>query len=91
MCGSQALEQETVKLKLIWKCQNVKYNRAVGYLPEESCYHRAEQAQGKEVCCCQQRCKRSCRQEDHFDIKHVNVGFGVCPAGFLSCFGGYSK
>jgi hypothetical protein len=43
------------------------------------------------VCCCQQRCKRSCRQEDHFDIKHVNVGFGVCPAGFLSCFGGYSK
>jgi hypothetical protein len=32
MCGSQTPEQETVKLKLLWICQDVRDARAMGYL-----------------------------------------------------------
>ena len=32
MCGSQAPEQEAVKLKLLWRPQNVRHSSAVGLL-----------------------------------------------------------
>ena len=31
--------------------------------------------------------ERSWRSKEHFDIRHRDKEFGVCPAGFLSCFG----
>jgi hypothetical protein len=34
--------------------------------------------------------KKEWRSEDSFDISHGHAEFGVCPAGFLSCFGDYS-
>jgi hypothetical protein len=37
---------------------------------EESCQQGVEAAQEKEVCCSQQRPKRSWRFEKHFDISH---------------------
>ena len=30
---------------------------------------------------------RSWRSEEHFDIRRGDAEFGVCPAGFQSCFG----
>jgi hypothetical protein len=30
--------------------------------------------------------ERSWRSKEDFDIGHGNMEFGVCPAGFLSCF-----
>ena len=30
------------------------------------------------------------RSEGCFDIRDGDAGFGICPAGFLSCFGVYS-
>ena len=32
--------------------------------------------------------KREWRSENYFDIRHEDAEFGVCPAGFLSYFGG---
>jgi hypothetical protein len=34
--------------------------------------------------------KKEWRSEDRFDISHGDTEFGVCPAGFLSCFGDYT-
>jgi hypothetical protein len=34
--------------------------------------------------------KKEWRSEDRFDISHGDAEFGVCPAGFLPCFGDYS-
>jgi hypothetical protein len=31
--------------------------------------------------------ERSWRSEECFDIRCGDIQFGVCPAGFLSCFG----
>ena len=31
--------------------------------------------------------KKNWRSEAHFDIRHGDAEFGVCPAGFQSCFG----
>ena len=53
MCGSQTLEQEAVKSKLLWRPHEVRDARAVGYLPEESCEQEVEPAQEKELCCSQ--------------------------------------
>jgi hypothetical protein len=44
MCGSQIMEQEVVKLKLIWKTQSFKDARAVGYLNK-----KATNKEGKEL------------------------------------------
>ena len=33
------------------------------------------------------KAEMSWRSEEHFDIKHRDTEFGVCPAGFQSCFG----
>jgi hypothetical protein len=29
--------------------------------------------------------------EDPFDIRNEDAEFGVCPAGFMSCFGDYNE
>ena len=86
MCRPQTLKHETIKLKLLWRPQDA---RAVGYLMRKAA-SGSETSPGKEVCSCQQRWKRSWRSEDCFDIYHEDAKFGVCPAGFLSCFGDYS-
>jgi hypothetical protein len=64
--------------------------RAVGYLLRKVAKRGVELVQEEEVCCSQQRWKRSWRSEDCFDISHGDAEFGVCPAGFLSCFEDYS-
>jgi hypothetical protein len=47
MCGSQTLEQEAVTLKLLWRLQDVRDARAVGYLRKAA--NGVEPAQKKEV------------------------------------------
>jgi hypothetical protein len=34
--------------------------------------------------------KKEWRSEDPFDIRHEMQSLGVCPVGFLTCFGDYS-
>ena len=48
---------------------------------------QVEPAQREEVCC-SHKVGRSWRSEGWFVIRHGNAEFGVCPAGFWSCFGG---
>jgi hypothetical protein len=38
MYGSQTPEQEAVKLKLLWRPQDVRNARAMGYLPRKVAY-----------------------------------------------------
>jgi hypothetical protein len=59
MCESHTLEQEAVKLKLMWRPQDVKDARTVGYLSRTATNREwMFSAQEKEVCCSQQRKKR---------------------------------
>ena len=56
----------------------------MGYLPRRTA-NRMEPTQEKEACCTQ--VERSWRTKEHFDIRHGDAQFGVCPAGFQSYFG----
>jgi hypothetical protein len=74
------------KLKLPWRPQDVRDARAVGYLPRKAANREWNQPRRKkfvEV----NKDKRSWRSEESFNIKHGDIGFGVCPADFLSYFG----
>jgi hypothetical protein len=48
-----------------------------------------EPAQEKEVLQ-SAKMRKEWRSEDCFDIRHGDAEFGVCPAGFQTCFGDYS-
>jgi hypothetical protein len=36
----------------------------------------------RKKCVADKEAERSWRSEDHFDTRHGNAEFGVCPAGF---------
>jgi hypothetical protein len=74
------------KLGFYWKLQNVGDAKAVGYLPGRADSREWNQSKGKK-CAAVNGAGRSWRPEEHFDIRHGAAEFGVCPAGFQSCFG----
>jgi hypothetical protein len=77
MCGSQALEQEAVKLKLPWISQDVRDARAMGYLLRKSANKDWNQSK-------RQKCVVVNKGfgELKSDIRHRDAEFGVCPASF---------
>jgi hypothetical protein len=92
MCGFQILTQEAVTLNLPWRLQDVRDARAMVYLLRKAANREWNQLRRKKFVAVKKikKKKRSCRSVDHFDIRHRDAEFGVCPAGFLSCFGDYS-
>jgi hypothetical protein len=85
---SQTLEQEAVKLKFIWRLQDVKDDRAVGYLLRKAANSRGTNPEESSLLQ-STKMKRSWKSENYFDIRHSYAGFGVCPAHSLSCFDEY--
>ena len=80
-------------MKLPWRPQDVRDIIAMGYLLRKAPFKRElVPAQENKLCCCRMptavnKDERSWRSEENFDIGHVDMEFGVCPAGFQSCFG----
>lgn len=61
-----------MKPGLPWRTQDAEDAKVVGYMP------RRASAQQKEVCC---------SPKDHSGIRHRNIEWESCPAGFQACFG----
>ena len=78
---------EAVKLKpgLPWRTQDVRDARVVGYLPRRAANREWNQPKRKK-CAAVSKAELSWRSEEHLDIRHGDAEFGVCPAGFQSCF-----
>jgi hypothetical protein len=55
----------------------------MGYLPKEAANREWNQPMKKAV----NNAESSWRSKEHFDIRHGDAEFGVCPADFWSCFG----
>ena len=79
---------EAVKLKpgLPWRLHEVGDARAMGFLPRKAANREWNQPKRKK-CVAVNNVEKSWRSEERFDIRHGNAEFGVCPAGFRSCFG----
>ena len=86
---SQTLKQEAVTLKLPWRLKDVKDARAMGYMLRKAANREWNQPRRKQFVAVNKD-EKEWRSEDCFDISHGDAEFGVCPAGFLSCFGDYS-
>ena len=54
MCGSQTLEQESVKLKLLWRPQVVRDIRTMGNLPRKAANKEGMKLVAPECQNCQQ-------------------------------------
>ena len=77
------MEQESVKLKLTWRPQDVRDARVVGYLLRKAANREWNQPRKKKFAVN--------KEENGFgDLKTTLISdkemFEVCPAGFLSCF-----
>ena len=72
-----------MKLKLPWIPQDVRDARATGYLLRKAANREWKQPKGKKFAAVNKD-EKSWRSEEHFDIRHGDAEFGVCPAGFLS-------
>jgi hypothetical protein len=83
--GPERPQCEAMKMKpgLPWKSPNVADVRAVGYLLSKAA-NRVELAQEKE-CAAVNKDEESWRSEERSNIRHGDVGFGVCLAGFCLC------
>ena len=66
---------------LSWRPQNIEDDRAMGYLPRKVANREWNQPKRKQ-CTAVNKDERSWRYEEHFDIRHGEAEFGVCPAGF---------
>ena len=86
---SQTLKQEAVTLKLPWRLKDVKDARAMGYMLRKAANREWNQPRRKQFVAVN-KYEKEWRSEDCFDISHGDAEFGVCPAGFLPCFGDYS-
>ena len=64
---------------------NVGVVRIVRYLQKKATYMSGTIPRERSVAV--SKAKMSYRSEEHFDIRHGDVEFGVFPAGFWSCFG----
>ena len=76
---------EAVKVKpgLPWRPQNVGDATAIGYLLRGAANKELNQPKRKK-CVAVNKDERSWRSKEHFDIRHGDAEFGVCPAGFQS-------
>ena len=74
-----------VKPGLPWRPQDIGNARAMGYLPRRATNREWNQSK-KKKCVAVNKAERSWRSEEHFDIRHGDAEFGVCPADFSSCF-----
>ena len=71
---------------LTWRLQDVRDVRAVGYLLRKAANREWKQSKRKKYVSVN-KAERSWRSEEHFDIRHGDAEFGVCPARFWSSFG----
>ena len=93
MDGSQTLKQEAVILKLPWRPQDVRDARAVDYLLRKAANREWNQPRRNQFVAINKDEKgvgdlKTTLTSDL--LHHGDAEFGVCPAGFLSCFGDYS-
>ena len=86
--GLERSLHEAMKVKpgLAKRPQDVRHARAVGNLPKKTGKREWNQFKRKK-CVAVNKAERSWRSEEHFDIRHGDTEFGVCPAGFWSRFG----
>lgn len=80
---------QAVKVKpgLPWRPQDVGDSRALGYLLRKAADREWSQPK-REKCLVVNKSERNWRSEECFDIRHGDIAFGVCPAGFLLSFFG---
>jgi hypothetical protein len=86
---SQTLKEKAVTLKLPWRLKDVKDARAMRYMLRKAANREWNQPRRKQFVE-STKMKKEWGSEDHFNISHGGAEFGVCPAGFLPCFGDYS-
>ena len=77
----------TCDIEVALETQDFQDARDMEYLVRKDSKQIVEPSQMNEACCIQQR-KKEWRSD--FDIRHGDAEFGICPAGFLFCFGDYS-
>jgi hypothetical protein len=86
MCGLKTLEQEGIKLKLPWIPQDIKNVGAMKYLLRKAARREWNLSKRKTFVAVNIG-TRSWRYRECFYIRHGDTEFGICPAGFWSCFG----
>ena len=64
---------------------NVRDAKAIGYLPRRAANKELNLPKRKK-CVAVNKDERSWRSEEHFDIRHGDAEFEVCPVNFQSCF-----
>jgi hypothetical protein len=82
--------EKAVTFKLPWRLQDVGDARVVGYLLRKAANRKWNQPGRKKCVVVNKDEKAVGRSEDCFDISLGDAEFGICPAGFLTCFGNYS-
>ena len=92
MCGYRTLEQEAVKLKLLWTFQDVRDVRAMEYLPRKAANREWNQPKrtkfvAAECQICQQQSTRMKGVGDLKSTLSLDMESGVCLTYFLPCFG----
>ena len=87
MSRYQTLTQETVILKLPWRPQDIQDARDLGYLLRKVANRQWNQPRRKKFVAVN---KDEKVVGGHFGIRHGDAEFGLCPAGFLSCFEDFS-
>ena len=90
ICGSQTLRQESLTLKLPWRPQDVRDARVISYLLRKTANREWIQPRRKKFVAINKD-EKGVGALDCFDIRYGDTEFEVCLAGFLSCFGNYSK
>ena len=79
-------EAVKVKPELLWRPPNIGDAGTMGYLLNRTDNRKWNQPK-REKCVAVNRAEKSGRSEEHFDTRHGDAEFGVCPACFWSCFG----
>jgi hypothetical protein len=83
---SQTMEQDAVKLKLPRRSQNVSNARGMGYLLRKAANNEWNQPKRKKFVAVNKD-ESSWKSKKNNGVRHGDAEFGVCPAGFWSCFG----
>ena len=71
---------------LLWRSQDVRDARVVEYLQIRTA-NREWKHSKRRKCVVLNKAEWNWKSEEHFDIRHGDAEFRVCPAGFQSCFG----
>ena len=68
-----------------WRPQDVRDARVMGQLPRRAAdWVWSQPKRKKDVPV--KKAERTWRSEEHFDIRHGDAEFGICPAAFWHCF-----